>query len=916
MSAGNRTRRPLPDRLTDAERGFYAELRRLVLDLGGLSSRKLERPVLAGSLGGYGRAQWDRWLNGEARPPVQVIRTLAELLAGSGIEAGHLPGLWARAFAAAPPAQQGAGQLPRPYQLPPAVAHFTGRAAELQTLAGLADLAAAAGGAVVITAIRGTAGVGKTALAVHWAHHAAARFPDGQLYVNLRGYDPSGEPVQPADAVRWLLEALAVPAAQIPSGAEAQTGLYRSLLAGKRMLIVLDNARDPAQVRPLLPGTPGSMVLVTSRSQLTGLAATDGASLVSLDVLGGDEARVLLARRLGSDPHRRRTRRSQRPRSGSARGCRSPSISPPRWPPPGPRAAARRAGRRPARPASAAGRPGHRRCGQQRPDGVLGHTTAWTPRRRRCSGCWACIPAPISPRPRPPAWPGVPAGQARQALRDLAAAHLIAEHAPGRYAFHDLLRAYASEQAGHCDSEEGRRAAVTRMLDHYLHTADAAAALLCPGRDLLRLDPPRPGVTPEPLASSSAALAWFTAERPVLSSAVTQAAGAGLGRAAWQLGWTTGRFLHRRGYRQEWIAILQTSLAAAETAADLAGQAYVHRDLGAARAVEGSGQDADAHLQQAMDLYRQLGDRTGQAHTHLYLCLASGLHGVPGEALEHARSALQLFRADGHLAGQANALTNAAYGHSRLGEYDQALACCQEALPLHEERGNLDGEGHAWSCLGSACCQLGGHGQAVDCDRRAVTVFRDLADQHLLADALTQLGDHLQDHGVRDEARAAWQEALAILDDLSHPPPGRCGRGSLTGSGRRGLAPAQSAAQAAGSAWAGPSRPAQRRGWQGPAAGKADDRGTAAWRSFAVCACWPQPIWHASRPLNSAAHRCPPRGRSRATAAITGRTSSACSPPSAPLISPRSPATCHRAASRRHRRFDLPEHTWCGGRHA
>ncbi len=772
MSAGNRTRRPLPDRLTDAERGFYAELRRLVLDLGGLSSRKLERPVLAGSLGGYGRAQWDRWLNGEARPPVQVIRSLAELLAGSGLEAGHLPGLWARAFAAAPPARQGAGQLPRPYQLPPAVAHFTGRAAELQTLAGLADLAAAAGGAVVITAIGGTAGVGKTALAVHWAHHAAARFPDGQLYVNLRGYDPSGAPVQPADAVRWLLEALAVPAAQIPSGVEAQTGLYRSLLAGKQMLIVLDNAMDPAQVRPLLPGTPGSMVLVTSRSQLTGLAAADGASLVSLDVLGGDEARVLLARRLGRD----RIAAEPAAVSDLVRLCARLPLAL--------NIAAALAAGQPARPLAAlAGDLG----GQPAPLDALDTGDAVSSVRTVFSWSYHSLdPAPaqmyrllgLHPGPDITAaaaasLAGVPAGQARQALRDLAAAHLIAEHAPGRYAFHDLLRAYASEQAGHCDSEDGRRAAVTRMLDHYLHTADAAAALLCPGRDLLRLKPPRPGVTPEPLASSSAALAWLTAERPVLSSAVTQAAGAGLGRAAWQLGWTTGRFLHRRGYRQEWIAILATSLAAAEAAADLVGQAYVHRDLGAARAVEGSGQDADAHLQQAMDLYRQLGDRTGQAHTHLYLCLASGLHGVPGEALEHARRALQLFRADRHLAGQANALTNAAYGHSRLGEYDQALACCQEALPLHEESGNLDGEGHAWSCLSSACYQLGRHDQALDCDRRSVSVFRDLGDQHLLAEALTQLGDHLQDSGSPQEARAAWQEALAILDDLRHSAAGQ-----------------------------------------------------------------------------------------------------------------------------------------------
>ena len=671
-----------------------------------------------------------------------------------------------------PAAPPGEGQPPRPYQLPPAVAHFTGRAAELQILAGLADLAAAAGGAVVITAIGGTAGVGKTALAVHWAHQAAARFPDGQLYVNLRGYDPSGEPVQPAAAVRWLLEAFAVPAAQIPAGVQAQTGLYRSLLAGKRMLIVLDNARDPAQVRPLLPGAAGSMVLVTSRSQLTGLAAAEGASLVSLDVLGGDEARVLLARRLGSD----RIAAEPAAVSDLIRLCARLPLAL--------NIAAALAAAQPARPLAALAA-GLR--GQSAPLDALDTGDAASSVRTVFSWSYRSLdPAPaqmfrllgLHPGPDITAaaaasLAGIPAGQAGQALRDLAAAHLLAEHAPGRYAFHDLLRAYAAEQAGRCDSDAARQAAVTRMLDHYLHTASAAAALLCPGRDLLRLDPPRPGVTPEPLASGSAALDWFTAERPVLSSAVTQAAGAGLGGAAWQLGWTAGRFLHRRGYRQEWTALLQTSLAAAEAAADLTGQAYVHRDLGAACAVQGSGQDADAHLHQAMDLYRQLGDQTGQAHVHLYLCMTSGLQGVPAHTMQHARRALELFRADGHLAGQANALTNAAYGHSALGEYEQALACCQEALPLHEKSGNLDGEGHAWSCLGSACYQLGQRDQAIECDRRSVSVFRDLGDQHLLAEALTQLGDHLQDSGSPQEARGAWREAFAILDDLRHPAAGQ-----------------------------------------------------------------------------------------------------------------------------------------------
>ncbi len=762
-----RMRKPLPGRLTDAERAFYQELRRLA-GLAGFSSRMLEKPALAGSLGGYSHSQWDRWLNGQARPPLEIIRSLAGLIAGKGFDADGLPGLWTRAFTAAPAARPGEGQPPRPFQLPPAVAHFTGRTAELQILTGLADTAAAAGGAVVITAIGGTAGIGKTALAVHWAHQEADRFPDGQLYLNLQGFDPSGGPVQPAAAVRCLLEALAVPAARIPSGVQAQTGLYRSLLAGKTMLIVLDNARDAAQVRPLLPGTPGSMVLVTSRRQLTGLAAADGASLVTLDVLGSDEARTLLARRLGSG------RIAAEPAAVSdliGQCARLPLAL---------NIAAALAAAQPARLLAALA--GDLR-GQRAPLAALDTgdpassirtVFSWSyqsldPAPARMFRLLGLHPGPDITAPAAASLAGTGDGQARQALRDLAAAHLIGEHAPGRYAFHDLLREYAAEQAARCDDAAARLAALSRMADHYLHTATAAAALLCPGRDLLPLPGPCPGAAPEPLASSRAALDWFTAERPVLAGLTVRAAEAGLGRAAWQLGWTAGRFLHRHGLRQEWIATLQGSLAAAEAAGDLTGQAYVHRDLGTACADHGRTSEAGPHLDRAMDLYRQLGDLAGQAHTDLYLCRLRDLQGRTREALHHAHRARSMFEAAGHVAGQANAWTNAGSGHGDLGDHQQALDCYQQALTLHRRSGNLDGECYAWAGLGQTHHHLGQPRQAVDCDRRAAAMFRDLANRALLATVLIQLGDHLDADGQPGEARQAWHEALSLLDDLQDP---------------------------------------------------------------------------------------------------------------------------------------------------
>lgn len=278
-------------------------------------------------------------------------------------------------------------------------------------------------------------------------------------------------------------------------------------------------------------------------------------------------------------------------------------------------------------------------------------------------------------------------------------------------------------------------------------------------------------MTPEQPADTGAALAWFSAERSALSAAVTWAADCGHGRMAWQLAWTVGRYLHRRGSWQEWIAILQTSLAAAESAADLAGQAYVHRDLGAATAEPGStsGQDAERHLLRAMDLYGQLGASIGQAYTELYLCRMYELRAFKREALEHVHRALQLFRAAEHRPGQANALTNAGACHNDLGEYEHALDSLQQALSLHRESGNRDGECVAWAELGATYCHLGQPQQAIDCDRRSIAICRELGDRRLLSTDLVQLGDHLHVVGQPQDARGAWQEALPILDDLQHP---------------------------------------------------------------------------------------------------------------------------------------------------
>ena len=297
-------RSPLPAGMPLAERDFYLELRRLI-DISGLTVRALEEMTSsAGPPSGescfHSKSQWARWLNGKSRPPQKAVAKLAAKLSADDIDAGRLVALWDRAFA---PAQDegltGSALIP-PRQLPTGTADFSGRAAELDVLTGLADEAAGGSGTVVISVISGTAGVGKTALAVHWARQVADRFPDGQLFVSLRGYDPSGIPVTPAEAILDILGALAVPVERMPAGLDARAALYRSVFAGRRMLIILDNARDANQVRPLLPGSPGCMVIVSSRNQLTSLIAAEGARPLDLDLLSEADARELMARRIGA----------------------------------------------------------------------------------------------------------------------------------------------------------------------------------------------------------------------------------------------------------------------------------------------------------------------------------------------------------------------------------------------------------------------------------------------------------------------------------------------------------------------------------------------------------------------------------------------------------------------------------------
>jgi DNA-binding SARP family transcriptional activator len=429
-----------------------------------------------------------------------------------------------------------AAPAPLPAQIPPAqlpadLPVFAGRTLALRHLGALLpgespSLPGESPRGPLAVAITGTAGVGKTTLAVRWAHRIAHQFPDGQLYVNLRGFDPVRPARSPAEALRGLLGALGVPAPQIPANLDGRAGLYRSMLAGRRVLLLLDSARDPDQVRTLLPGAPGCLTVITSRNQLTSLIATDAVQPLTLDLLSHEEARQLLTRRLGTDRIASEPQAADRIIALCARLPLALSF------------AAARIATRPTFPIGTLAQ--ELGAVHTRLDALSSHDPradiravfsgsyrALSPAAARVFRLLGLHPGPDLTLPAAASLAGQPTRQVRPQLVELTQAHLVSEHIPGRYTTHDLLRAYAIELARRLDPDAGRRAAVHRMLDHYLHTAALAGRLSHPPREQIAVPAALPGVTVADLADRQQALAWLAEERPVLLAVVQLAADSG-----------------------------------------------------------------------------------------------------------------------------------------------------------------------------------------------------------------------------------------------------------------------------------------------------------------------------------------------------------------------------------------------------
>lgn len=782
------------DRALQSLEQLCLDLRQLRLQAGGPSLRDLAGRV------GISKSQLGSILSGQVRrlPDWDVVKGLVEAVRKYSADHGRLSQVsltmgveefWRPRYAAvehafsyrqiqhserlqvAEPVPPEAYTPVVPHQLPPAVSHLSGRSSELAALDALIEQDVPAGSAV-ISVIGGMAGVGKTALAVHWAHQVAGRFPDGQLYANLRGFDPTGTPIPPEGVVLDFLTALGVPVWRIPATAAARVALYRSLLYGRRMLVVLDNAHAVEQVRPLLPASSGCLVLVTSRSRLSGLIAADGARSVMLDVLAGDAAGDLLARRLG------RHRVAAEPRAV--------------------RNVIELCGRLPLALVIVAAQ------ALTHPGMALDTLTAqlFDSRRER-----AVMNAPAGSDPTtdpkavfswsyrtlsPPAaelfrllslHPGrdigvaaaaclvaLPPAEAGTMLSELTEAALVTEQMPGWYALHDLVGAYADDLALRTDPEDARRAATIRMLDHYVHSTHAAATLLGPRDDPSPVPPapPAAGVTLQRHANQRRATAWLNEQRPVLQTVLRHAISSGFPTHAWHLAWSLDTYLFRGHHWHDRLVTWQVALLAAEQLDNPDARALAHRRLANAciwldRMAEGL-----VHNERALVLYQRSGDGAGLAAVHYNLTHLWERRGDYGEALGSARQALTLYRAAGHDRGQALAGNAIGWYHCLRGDYARGLTRCRQALDLFRLLGDQQGIAATYDSLGYAHHHLGNHPEAIDCYHEALRLYRIIEDRYSQAAVLIHLGDTQRTLGERTAARGTLTEAAEILATLRH----------------------------------------------------------------------------------------------------------------------------------------------------
>ncbi|MFJ6573413.1 ATP-binding protein [Streptomyces sp. NPDC091292] len=657
-----------------------------------------------------------------------------------------------------------------------------------------------------VLVIAGTAGVGKTSLAVHWAHRSKGHFPDGQLYVNLRGYDP-GAPLTAALALERFLVALGVPAAAIPTDVEARAALYRTLLADRNMLVVLDNAAGVGQVRPLLPGTGRCLTLITSRSRLSGLVARDGARRVTLEVFEESAAVRLLHETTGGY----RTDDDQDVAELARLCARLPLAL---------RVAAERAAARPRVPLSML-------IDDLRDESSLWDALssddddeadavrtvfAWSYRAlpadaARLFRLLGLHPGPDFSAHAAAVIAAIPTGQARRQLDVLVGVHLLEQIGPDRYQFHDLLRAYAIDQTQRLDPPDDRHTTVRRILSWYLHTADAiAAANPRRGNPRIPLGSPADDVRPLEFATYPEAVDWFRAEQNNFLAVQRAMIAAGFDGMAWQLPAVLRYVYASNNLFEDWFTTGHLGLEAARRCDDQGGEAALHTVLGMFCRQSHRLTEAAEHYEAALQIHRQAGDRYSEAwvlnllgtvyfgghqvmeaYAHFKesvdlcremgyaeliadptanLCGMSRQLGQLAEALELGNRARSMHQEAGDRHGEVNVLVHLCETHLDLGELDPAASLAEEALSIGREFDNRVLEGVALIRCGRIQLARGEIDEALVSYHRSATIHRRIGDRGREAEALDGTGVAYQALGRGEEAVAFHRQAVAIHRDL------------------------------------------------------------------------------------------------------------------------------------------------------
>ncbi|PWK86396.1 DNA-binding SARP family transcriptional activator [Lentzea atacamensis] len=636
-------------------------------------------------------------------------------------------------------------KLTVPKQIPSPPAQFVGRDQELEELD-------TAHGPLVISAVSGAAGVGKTALAMRWAHRAADRFPEGQLYVNLRGFDPAAEPVRPQEVIQRFLTALGVPNERMPNDDTSQAELYRDLVADKRLLFLLDNARDADQVRPLLPGSDRCQVIITSRNRMGDLA---GARALRLGMLGHTEAVALVTARIGAE------RASAEPealtRLAELCGGLPLALS----------VVAARAATDAQLPLAALA--DELADEQSRLDFLdtgeeltsVRATFSWSYQRLSPAAARLFRLLAAHPGPDFSAAAVFSLMGESSALDELTDVHLLQRTKDGRYYFHDLVRLFARELT----NDDERRDALHHLLDHYVHSAYRTMQTLQISHRVLTLTDPLPGVTPETI-DAERGWAWFEAEVDVLIGLVAVAEQAGFDTSAWQLTWCLTNALDRAGRRHEWVDVAELGLAAAIRLDDVYARSQMREVLGRAYRCAGRFDNAVTVLNEAIDDYRTLGETLSASSSYQVLAALHGDQGRHAEALGAARQALALDEEVGSVLGVAASLNQIGWFSDELGDHRSAVEHCEQAVALLQGAGQAYLEAAALNSLAKARRNLGDLAGALAAAERSVELITATGYLPGEAEAWRGLGDAHHAAGNREQARKAWLQSLALYEHI------------------------------------------------------------------------------------------------------------------------------------------------------